>query len=227
MRVLLVSLGAALAAIWTSSALAQATTRQCGTVEQSGPACLLVRAELPSLPSGKVFWHLDRFPSKESAEAALTPTSVVVESFGSIWLFTLARKVWHPKGGEHVSTVGPLSVAPATRYAAEYLRSIFTPGTTAPLHVHSGPEAFFAVSGDTCLETPSGVRTARGPRTSLIIEAGPPMLLMAIGSVPRRGFALILHDASMAPTTLTQKWQPQGLCARQLSSDQDRKRTGS
>ena len=149
-----------------------------------------------------------------------------MESFGSIWLFTLARKAWRPKGGEHVSTVGPLPVAPAKRYAAEYLRSIFTPGTTAPLHVHSGPEAFFAVRGDTCLETPAGVQTARGPGTSLIIEAGPPMLLMAIGTVPRQGFALIFHDAARPPTTLTHAWHPQGLCARQLSSDLTQKRTG-
>jgi quercetin dioxygenase-like cupin family protein len=196
-------------------------------VEQPGPACLLSRTELPSLPTGKVFWHLDRFTSRDAAEAAAATTSVVVASFGSTWLFTLAGKAWHPKGGEHVSTVGPLPVAPATRYAAEYLRSIFTPGTTAPLHVHSGPEAFFAVSGDTCLETPAGAKTARGPGTSLMIEAGPPMLLMAIGTVPRQGFALILHDADRPPTTLTQAWHPQGLCARQLSSDQAQKRNGS
>ena len=223
MRALFVVLAAILAAAWTFPVFAQATMRPCGTVEQPGPTCLLSRTELPSLPAGKVFWHLDRFTSITAAEAGAAKTSVVVESFGSTWLFTLARKAWHPKGGEHVSTVGPLPVAPATHYAAEYLRSIFTPGTTAPLHVHSGPEAFFAVSGDTCLETPAGVQTARGPGTSLMIEAGPPMLLMAIGTVPRQGFALILHDADMPPTTLTQAWHPQGLCARQLSSDQAQK----
>uniref|UniRef100_UPI0035CA1084 hypothetical protein n=1 Tax=uncultured Sphingomonas sp. TaxID=158754 RepID=UPI0035CA1084 len=226
-RAFCVGLVAAFAATWSSSAFAQATTRPCGAVEQPGPACLLSRVELPSLPNGKLFWHLDRFASKDSAEAAATTTSVVVASFGSTWLFTLAEKTWHPNGGEHVSTVGPLPVAPATRYAAEYLRSIFTPGTAAPLHVHSGPEAFFAVSGDTCLETPAGVRTVRGSGTSLMIEAGPPMLLMAIGTVPRLGFAIILHDASKPPTTLTQMWHPQGLCARQLVSDQARERTGS
>lgn len=77
-------------------------------------------------------------------------------------------------------------------------------------------------SGDTCLETPDGIKIGRGPGNSLMIQGGPPMLLMAIGSVPRRGFALILHDANKPPTTLTQAWQPQGLCARQLSRDQGR-----
>jgi hypothetical protein len=94
---------------------------------------------------------------------------------------------------------------------------------TAPLHVHSGPEAFFALSGDTCLETPEGIRIGRGPGNSLIIRAGPPMLLMAIGKVPRQGFVLILHDHDRPPTRLTQEWQPTGLCAAKLAADQNDK----
>jgi len=97
----------------------------------------------------------------------------------------------------------------------------------APIHIHSGPEAFFAVGGDTCLETPEGVQIVRGPGTSLIIKAGPPMLLMAIGTVPRSGFALILHDAGMAPTTLTPARHSQGLCVRQFSADQAGKPPGA
>jgi quercetin dioxygenase-like cupin family protein len=203
-----------------SAASAQATTRECGADEVPGPACLLAREELPSLPKGDLFWHLDRFTSKEAAERAADTTSTVVRAFGSTWLFTIAKARWRSRGGEHVADIGPLPLVPSSTYAVEYLRSVFNPGTTAPLHIHSGPEAFYAVTGDTCLETPAGVQTGRGPGNSLIIKAGPPMLLMAIGKVPRQGFALILHDASLPPTTLTKAWQPSGLCARQLSADQ-------
>lgn len=211
----------ALAAL-PSALCAQATTRQCSVIEDAGPACLLARKPIPSLPNGKLFWHIDGFPSGRAAEGAGTETSVVVEAFGATWLFTLAKVEWQARGGEHVSVVGPLPVAPASTYTAEYLRSVFKPGTTAPLHVHSGPEAFYAVSGDTCLETPEGIKIGRGPGNSMMIEAGPPMLLMAIGKVPRQGFALILHDSHLPPTTLTQAWRPQGLCAQQFSADQAR-----
>lgn len=212
-------------AIWATAALAspasaQATARQCDAAEAPGPACLLAHKQVSSLPAGPLFWHLDQFRSKQAAEKAATATSTVVEAFGSTWLFTLQRERWRTHGGKRMSVIGPLPVVPASSYTAEYLRSIFLPGTTAPLHVHSGPEAFYAVSGDTCLETPGGMKTGRGPGNSLIIEAGPPMLLMAIGKVPRRGFALILHDAGQPPTTLSQAWQPQALCARQLLADQ-------
>lgn len=207
---------------WPSLVLAQATTRPCSAIEIAGPACLLAHSQLPSLPAGKVYWHLDRFSSKSDAERAAISTSVVVEAFSSVWLFTITKSGWHARGGKHVSTVGPLPIAPAATYATEYIRSVFEPGTTAPLHVHSGPEAFFAVEGDTCLETPQGIRIGRGTGNQMMIEAGPPMLLMAIGRIPRKGFALILHDASQPPTTLTQAWKPRGLCARQLSADQGR-----
>ena len=227
MRGIILGCAAVAALTFPNATFAQATTRQCSAVEEPGPACLLAHLELPSLPAGEIFWHLDRFPSRAAAEQASIPTSAIVESFGSIWLFTLAKSGWRSTGGEHAARIGPLPVSEGSPFAAEYLRSIFNPGTTAPLHVHSGPEAFYALSGDTCLETPDGVQVARGPGNSLMINAGPPMLLMAVGKTPRRGFALILHDAHQAPTTLTQVWQPNGLCARQLLVDQASKQTSN
>ncbi len=101
----------------------------------------------------------------EAAAQAAGSRSTIVEAFGSIWLFTIDQAEWRPKGGEHISDIGPLPMEGAKTYAAEYLRSIFSPGMTAPLHVHSGPEAFAAVSGDTCLETPTGFSSAAGPAT--------------------------------------------------------------
>jgi hypothetical protein len=47
------------------------------------------------------------------------------------------------------------------------------------------------------------------------VRRGLPMLLQAIGSEPRQGFALILHEAASPPTTLTSHWQPKGLCAKE------------
>ncbi len=227
MRKMLGAFAIAVATACPSIASAQATTRPCGVTKGPGPACLLARKEFTSLPAGKVYWHLDRFSSTSAAEHAATKSSAVAEAFGSVWLFTIAEAGWRSRGGKRVSTVGPLPITPATTYATEYLRSVFEPGTTAPLHVHSGPEAFYALDGDTCLETPDGVRIGRGPGNSMMIQAGPPMLLMAIGKVPRRGFALIFHDAEKPPTTLTQAWRPQGLCARQLSADRTQRPTDS
>ena len=227
MRATTIGLTLFLAGVAASSAWGQATTRGCSATEQLGPACLMARDELPPLPAGDLFWHLDTFPSRMAAEKAAGPSDTVVEAFGSVWLFTIERARWKSKGGKSVATIGPLPLEPASSYSAEYLRSVFLPGTVAPLHVHSGPEAFFAVSGDTCLESPDGAQVGRGPGNALVIKGGPPMLLMAVGKVPRRGFALILHDAKQPATTLTQAWQPSGLCRQQFEKDQGPDATGN
>ena len=52
--------------------------------------------------------------------------------------------------------IGPLPVNTQAKYAAQYMEAIFTPGMTAPTHRHSGPEAWYTLSGETCLETPTG-----------------------------------------------------------------------
>jgi len=211
------SLFALLGLLFVSPAFGQATARLCGTEEIAGPACLMARQDIAALPAGPLFWHLDKFSSMPAARAGATATGSVVEAFGDIWLFTIERRGWRPKGGQHVAKIGPLPVEPAPSYSAEYLRSVFNSGTSAPLHMHSGPEAFYAVSGDTCLESPDGIELGRGPGNKLVIRGGPPMLLMAIGRIQRRGFALILHDTTKPPTTLIHDWQPKGLCRQQLS----------
>jgi len=200
--------------------LAQATSRQCedgnGKDEQVGPACLVSHESLGRLNVDSVYWSLDKYASVNAAQRDAVRSASVIQAFGSVWLFSVGPVPSRPLNGEHVAQVGPISIDKNTSYDAEFLKSTFTPGMTAPLHVHSGPEAFYAVSGDSCLETPDGVQIGRGPGNSMIVRGGPPMLLMALGAEPRKGFALILHDSALPPTTLVHNWTPNGLCLAEM-----------
>jgi quercetin dioxygenase-like cupin family protein len=197
------------------AARAQATSRLCvdKAGEAPGPACLAAHVALGTLPSGPLYWNIYAFPDVAAAERAKPPHGAVVEAFGRIWLFDVGGKGGELKGGRHLADVGPLPTGTGQgAFSVEYLKSTFAPGMTAPVHVHSGPEAFYAISGGSCLETPDGVQVARGAGHSLMVRGGPPMLLMAIGHEPRQGFALILHEEGNPPTTLTSTWTPKGLC---------------
>ncbi|QDE41320.1 hypothetical protein FIV34_20035 [Luteibacter pinisoli] len=178
-----------------------------------GPACLLARQDIGALPNGPVYWHIETFPDEASALLAKEASGTVVMDFGKVWLFTIAPKDWTAKAGTHVATIGPLPVAKAEDFSAEYVHSFFAPGTSAPIHKHSGPEAFYAIDGDTCLEMPGGAQTGRGPGNTVVMPGGEPMLLMAIGKVPRRAFALVLHDSTLPATTRVNDWTPAGVCA--------------
>lgn len=177
-----------------------------------GPACLLARVSLGALPVEAVYWHLDTFADVATANAAKDARGVVVEDYGKTWLFTIAPKAWHAKGSTRVAVIGPLPTKPAKAFDAEYIHSMFAPGTTAPVHKHSGPEAFYALAGDTCLEMPDGMHVAKGPGNTLVMPGGEPMLLMATGATARRAFALVLHDATQPATTRVTEWKPAGLC---------------
>ena len=200
----------------SAAAAAQATSRPCDAdaskEEQAGPACLLSHLAIGSIAGDAVYWSLDTYPTADAAMKDRGVNGSVIKAFGKTWLFTIGPLAARPKHGERVADVGPIPVTATTSYDAEFLKSTFSPGMTAPLHVHSGPEAFFAVSGDTCLETPDGVQWGRGPGNSMVVRGGPPMQLVAPGPEPRKGFALILHDAKLPPTTLVHHWTPKGLC---------------
>lgn len=64
---------------------------------------ITARTILRELPSGPLFWHLDRYPDNAAAEAAKGPNGTVVQSFGTVWLFTIAVAGWKPLTGERVA----------------------------------------------------------------------------------------------------------------------------
>jgi quercetin dioxygenase-like cupin family protein len=135
-----------------------------------------------------------------------------VEAFGKIWLLSIADKNWRPIGGEHLADIGPLPVNADEPYSAQYMEAIFTPGMTSSAHFHSGPEAWYTLSGETCLESPQGKQVGRAGGDYVIVPGGPPMHLTATGTETRRALVLILHETSKPPSTLEHDWTPKGLC---------------
>ena len=72
-------------------------------------------------------------------------------------------------------------------------------------------EAWYVLSGEQCLETPSG-KTALHAGQSGLVPEGPPMMLSATGTSERRALALILGDSSLPLGQPAQDWTPKGLC---------------
>jgi len=115
--------------------------------------------------------------------------------------------------GEPVAVIGPLPVASDTKYTADYIEGTFSPGMRAIAHRHPGPEAFYNIDGEFCLETP-GKKTVVGPDQSVFVEGGgTPMQLTATGTRIRRSLVLVLRPSDRLLGTPTFGWTPSGLCA--------------
>lgn len=176
--------------------------------------CYLTATEvLGSMAPGTVYWHLYTYPTRTAAEAVKGPRGTVVESFGKVWLYTIAEEGWRPSTGERVAVLGPFPIVAGRQYTARYMEAVFTPGMRTSIHRHSGPEAWYLVSGTQCLETPDGFTVAHEGEGAVVPE-GPPMALSSVGAETRRSVLLVLHDASQPWTIMAHDWQPKGLCPK-------------
>ena len=185
---------------------ASARTQQIG-------CWILADNPVGQLTQPQVFWHLDSYPTRAQAEADKGPRGTVVESFDKVWLMTIEDQNWRSAHGNRVAEIGPLPIVAGEKYSAQLMEADFTPGMTAPSHIHSGPEAWYAVGGQTCLETSDGrMQISRVGGPPVIVPMGLTMHLTAIGVERRRSIVLILHRSSQPPTTMMPDWTPKGLC---------------
>lgn len=142
-----------------------------------------------------LYWHIDRFNSLEAAMKAAGANSVATEAHGSFWLLTVGAKAGDHQGGEHIDEIGPFELPPADRYMMRVLSSLLMPGSTTPIHTHSGPEVFYIVGGEQCIErSESSQRLGAGQ--SYLVPGNSAHRGRVIGSTPRRALALILYDAA-------------------------------
>jgi quercetin dioxygenase-like cupin family protein len=156
---------------------------------------ILAARPLVARPDKPAYWHIDRFDSLEAATRAAGPDSVPAEAHGLVWLMTVEPRSEEHRSGRHVAWIGPLGVPVAAGYTMRVQSSLLRSGTTTPVHTHSGPEVFYVVAGEQCLETPEvGVHLRAGD--SRVLATGVIHRGRVTGAGVRRALALILHDAA-------------------------------
>jgi len=188
---------------------------KCVPVAQRGDeelGCyILANKELGSRADKPLYWHLYVYQTRVAADAAKGNVGTVVESFGKVWLLAVADASWGPPGGQRLSRVGPLPIGHGGSYTAEYMEATFLPGMKSRAHRHPGPEAWYVVAGDQCLEIP-GKKIELHAGEGGFVPEGPPMVLLGTGTHKRQALALILHDSSSPMTVPAADWTPTGLC---------------
>jgi len=172
--------------------------------------CWIVASAPLGVVNAPVYWTLDSFSTRADAERAAGQAGTVVESLGKVWLFTIGSKLAPVFGGTRAAQIGPLPIQPGKDYTAQYMEATLQPGMVSRTHVHSGVEAFYTETGETCLETPQGRQIGR-KGVDIVVPEGVPMELTASGTEVRKGLILVLHDSSKAATTVVD-WRSKGLC---------------
>ena len=177
---------------------------------------ILAQRTVQELPHGPLFWYLVAFPTRAAAEAAGGPTSVVADAEGRSWVFTIAPDDGGPWRGELVAQVGPLELPRMKAYTIEVAVAVLPPGSQSRVHTHAGPEAWYMLAGEQCLETPSGARRA-GPGQGMAQAGYTPMQLVVTGKVVRHALVVVVHDADKGWGSPSD-WKPSGRCTSEVPS---------
>ena len=159
-----------------------------------------------------VYWHLRTYASRNAADAAKSATGLVVEEDGRVWLSEFGPRELTARGGEEVAVIGPMQLSAARSYSAVLSYAVMRPGDSSRVHTHPGPEAWYVLAGEQCLETPAGASSARAGGT-MTVPPDIPMELNVTGTALRRAFALVIHDSTQGRGTPSD-WKPSGACNR-------------
>src|SRR5262245_52795023 len=162
----------------------------------------VVEKKVTELPSGRLYWRLENFPTLAQAQDAAGPTSLAAEVAGKVWLFTLGAKDGATPGGTKVAEIGPLPIGPpfppleANEYLLRVNRAGGPPGAKTPIHTHPGPEAFYVLSGKLGMTANTGAFYAEAGTTMIgsWIGVDAPMEVFNAGTLDLEALAIFVVD---------------------------------
>ena len=159
-----------------------------------------------------VYWHLRVYSDRKAAEAARSATGIIAEEDGRVWLSEFGARNAAPRGGKAVAIVGPMQLPASKSYTAVLSYAVMRPGDKSRVHTHPGPEGWYVLAGEQCLDTPAGAHRARAGGT-MTVRPNLPMELNVGGTTLRKAFALVIHDSAHERGTPSD-WKPRGGCRR-------------
>lgn len=179
--------------------------------DRDTPGCYQTnQIDLTDAPA-EIYWQIYQYPTEAAAatEARRHRWSAVTQAHSRNWLYVLGQASERVSNGVRRAVIGPLPV-PAGVATAHFSEAVFPPGMQTRVHSHPGPEAFYVVDGEQCMETPRDKRVIPAGGT-YVVEGGPHLQAAPKG---RRNLVLVLLPKGQPFMSLGSGWRPTGFCSR-------------
>ncbi len=165
--------------------------------------------ELESAPA-ILYWHVYQYARAADAEAEAKRHlwAAVAHTHGRFWLYVLGGPSEPITGGEKRAVIGPLTTPSESMVTAHFSEAIFPPGMRTRVHSHPGPEAFYVVEGEQCMDTPTDRRKIAAGGT-YVVPGGPHLQAAPHG---RRNLVLILAPKGQPFVIPGGDWKPSDFC---------------
>ena len=189
MERILIGIIVVLASLWSLPSTA---------IAQQPPLVVKALAEkkVAELPAGPLSWRIENFTALAQAQAAAGPWSLVAESAGKVWLFTLGPAGGSSGGGTKVAEFGPIPRVVAPQYLLRINEASGPPGSITPVHTHPGSEAFFVVAGEQSIRSPHGLMRVKVGQPEAGHGADMPMQVSSSGSTDLHALVMFVVDAT-------------------------------
>ena len=165
----------------------------------------LAEKKVSELPPGELFWRIENFDSLAEASATAGPWSLVAESAGKVWLFTLGSSGNSSPKSARVAEVGPIPRINATKYLLRINDASGPPGSVTSVHSHPGSEAFFVLTGEQSIRGAQGTLRVKAGQAEAGQGAEKAMQVSSSGTTDLHALVMFILDADKpfsSPATL-------------------------
>ena len=165
----------------------------------------LAERRVPDLPTGDLYWRIETVPDHAKADKLAGPWSLIADSAGQTWLFTLGASGAATPGATKVAEVGPIPRVQAAQYLLCINDASGPPGAVTPIHSHPGSEAFFVLDGEQSIRGAHGTLRVTAGHVEPGHGAGMAMQVSSSGTSDLHALVMFVVDASRpftSPATL-------------------------
>ena len=155
----------------------------------------LAERKVLELPPGELFWRIENFNSLVEANAAAGPWSLVAESAGKVWLFTLGSSGNSSAKAAKIAEVGPIPRINATQYLLRINDASGPPGSATSVHSHPGSEAFFVLTGEQSIRGAHGTMRVKAGHAEAGQGAENAMQVSSTGTTDLHALVMFIVDA--------------------------------
>jgi len=186
----------ALLVLQRAAILAVACTVSFAAAQQPLVIKALAEKKVSELPRGELFWQIETFGSRKQADAAAGPWSLVAESTGKVWLFTLGPAGGSSSNGTKIAEIGPIPRISARQYLLRINDASGPPGSVTSVHSHLGSEAFFVLTGEQSIRGVGGLKRVEAGQGEPGQTAGAAMQVSSSGSTELHALVMFVVDAN-------------------------------
>ena len=156
----------------------------------------LAEKKVTELPKGDLFWRIENLPNVDAAKSAAGQWSLVAESAGKVWLFTLGAAGGSTPGATKAGEVGPIPRPTATEFLLRINQATGAPGTITPVHSHPGSEAFYVVAGEQFIKNEHKSMRLKAGETEPGCGADMAMQVSSVGKTDLHALVMFVVDAN-------------------------------